>query len=116
MRQTVSSQSTSGSPIGNFLLSLLKEDDNSARDDKVDVLLLPEHLHLTLVPGGEELLAAHLPLADKEKKIITVYGSICLEQEVSDKQICPVGGVVCDCKARVLKLSQNINIELVFLN
>ena len=74
------------------------------------ILLLPEHLHLTLVPGGEELLAGHLPLANKEKKIITVYGSICLEQEVSDKQICPVGGVVCNCKARVLKLSQNIKI------
>ena len=85
------------------------KDRNHRRKDRYTVgfieLLnfLPKDLNLTLVPGGEELLAADLPLADKEEEVITVDSSICLEEEVSNEQVCPVGGVVRDCKARVLK-------------
>ena len=81
------------------------------------VNFLPKDLNLTLVPGWEELLAADLPLADKEEEVITVDSSICLEEEVSNEQVCPVGGVVRDCKARVLNPNTNYILKYVlYLN
>ena len=77
---------------------------------------LPKDLNLTLVPGGEELLAADLPLADKEEEVITVDSSICLEEEVSNEQVCPVGGVVRDCKARVLNPNTNYILKYVLFS
>ena len=51
-------------------------------------------------------LARPEALADEEEEVVTVDGSVRLEEEVTDEQVCPVGCVTGTREPRVLDIRQ----------
>lgn len=62
----------------------------------------PTHLVLWNVSRALELL-----LSDEEQKVVSVRGSVCLEEEVTHEEVGPVGGPLHHNEARVCRGNKN---------
>ena len=118
LRQTVSSQSMSGSPMGSFLLSRRHTSTRSpwlgpsfltTNHRSVSCRSLPI---VSQSPIACRIINEYSWLPDKEEEVIAVDAPVWLEEEVSDKQICPVGSVPAAREPGVLTTNQRSVLRL----